>query len=151
MEARRAVAAEGGATVPVPLSDSPSGPISMETVLSSAPEGAGDGVAPTPAVSTTPITISNVHTVSLGPTSATIAWRTSEPVPSRIAYGQSSPALWTDAGQATVDHLADVTGLTAASSWNVWVTARADDGRTANLPYMLTTPPAPPPRAGSTR
>jgi hypothetical protein len=120
-----------------------SGPISTGTVSSSAPAGAGDGTAPTTTVSTTPITISGVHTVSLGPTSATIAWRTSEPVPSRIAYGQSTPTLWTDSGQPTVDHVAEVTGLTASSSWNVWVTARADDGRTANLPYMLTTPPAP--------
>jgi len=125
------------------LSDTPSGPISTGTVASSAPAGAGDGQAPTTttAVSTTPITISGVRTLSLGPTSATIAWRTSEPVSSRIAYGQSTPTLWTDGGQATVDHVAEVGGLTAGSSWNVWVTARADDGRTANLPYMLTTPP----------
>jgi hypothetical protein len=126
-------------------SPSPSGPISTGTVASTAPAGAGDGQAPTTttAVSTTPITISGVHTLSLGPTSATIAWRTSEPVSSRIAYGQSTPTLWTDGGQATVDHVAEVSGLNASSSWNVWVTARADDGRTANLPYMLTTPPAP--------
>ena len=118
-----------------------SGPISTGTVSSSPPGGAGDGTTPTTTVSTTPITISGVHTVALGPTSATIAWRTSEPVLSRIAYGQSTPTLWTDSGQPTVDHVAEVTGLTASSSWNVWVTARADDGRTANLPYMLTTPP----------
>jgi hypothetical protein len=129
------------------LSDSPSlstsGPISIGTVPSTAPAGAGDGPPPTTSVSTTPITISDVHTVSLGPTSATIAWRTSEPVSSRIAYGQSTPTLWTDGDRPTLDHVADVSALTASSSWNVWVTARADDGRTANLPYMLTTPPAP--------
>jgi hypothetical protein len=125
------------------LSDS-SGPISTGTApTSTTSEGGGGQPAPTTTVSTTPITISDVHTVSLSPTSATIAWRTSEPVSSRIAYGQSTPTLWSDAGQATVEHVADVSGLTSGSSWNVWVTARADDGRTANLPYMLTTPPAP--------
>jgi hypothetical protein len=125
------------------LSDS-SGPISTGTApTSTSSSGTSEPPAPTTTVSTTPITISDVHTVSLGPTSATIAWRTSEPVSSRIAYGRSTPTLWTDAGQATVQHTAEVTGLTSASSWNVWVTARADDGRTANLPYMLTTTPPP--------
>jgi hypothetical protein len=97
--------------------------------------------APTVTVSSTPITISDVHTVSLTPFSATIAWRTSEPVESRIAYGPSTPTLWTAAGQSDVDHVAEVSGLGASSSWNLWVTARADDGRTATEPFMLTTPP----------
>lgn len=127
------------------LSDSAaaSGPISTETFSSTASEGAGDGAAPTTTttVSTTPITISDVHTTALTPFSATIAWRTSEPVSSRVAYGQATPTLWTDGDQAAVDHVAEVSGLTAASSWNVWITARASDGRTATEPFLLTTPP----------
>jgi hypothetical protein len=95
----------------------------------------------TPTVSTTPIEISDVRTVSLTPFSATIAWRTSEPVASRIAYGPSTPTLWTADGPAALEHVAEVSGLTFSSSWNVWVTAHADDGRTATEPYMLTTPP----------
>ena len=95
---------------------------------------------PTVTVSSTPITISDVHTVALTPFSATIAWRTSEPVDSRIAYGPGTPTLWTPGGPAALEHVAEVPGLTASSSWNVWVTARAEDGRTATEPYMLTTP-----------
>jgi hypothetical protein len=95
----------------------------------------------TPTISSTPITISDVHTVSLTPFSATIAWRTSEPVESRIAYGPVTPTLWTADGPADVDHVAEVSGLPASSSWNVWVTAKATDGRTATAPYMLTMPP----------
>jgi hypothetical protein len=97
--------------------------------------------APTTTVSATPITISDVHTVALTPFSATIAWSTSEPVSSRIAYGPVTPTLWTADDQATAEHVADVDGLTPGGSWNVWVTARADDGRTATAPFMLTTPP----------
>jgi hypothetical protein len=103
--------------------------------------GATTEPAPTTTVSSTPITISDVHTVALSPFSATIAWRTSESVESRIAYGPGTPTLWTAPGQADVDHVAEVSGLTASSSWNLWVTARADDGRTATEPFMLTTPP----------
>ena len=97
--------------------------------------------APTTTVSSTPISISDVRTVSLTPFSATIAWRTSEPVTSRIAYGPATPTLWTAEDPAALEHVAEVTGLTASSSWNLWVTARADDGRTATAPFMLTTPP----------
>jgi hypothetical protein len=101
---------------------------------------AGSEPAPTTTVSTTPITISDVHTVSLTPLAATIAWRTSEPVASRIAYGFGTPTLWTADGPDALEHVAEVSGLTAATSWNLWVTARAGDGRTATEPYMLTTP-----------
>jgi hypothetical protein len=104
--------------------------------------GTGTSSEPTPTVtvSSTPITISDVHTVALTPFSATIAWRTSEPVDSRIAYGPGTPTLWTAGGQAEVEHAAEVSGLAASTSWNLWVTARADDGRTATEPFMLTTP-----------
>jgi hypothetical protein len=97
--------------------------------------------APTTTVSSAPIAISDVHTVSLTAFSATIAWRTSEPVGSRIAYGATTPTLWTAEDPAEVEHVAEVSGLTASSSWNLWVTARADDGRSATAPFMLTTPP----------
>jgi hypothetical protein len=113
------------------------------TPFTSNDSGSGTGTAPAPTttVSSTPISISDVHTVSLTPFSATIAWRTSEPVASRIAYGPGTPTLWTADGSAALEHVAEVSGLTASSSWNLWVTARADDGRTATEPFMLTTPP----------
>ncbi len=120
-------------------SESP-GPIETAPIPAT-PSGTTSEPAPTTTVSTTPITISDVRTLSLTPFSATIAWRTSEPVASRIAYGSATPTLWTEDATATLEHVAQVSGLTAASSWNVWVTAHADDGRTATQPYMLTTPP----------
>src|SRR5207244_6472948 len=90
--------------------------------------------------STTPIEISDVHTVSLTPFSATIEWRPGEPVSSRMAYGLNAPTLWT-APSDSVDHTATVTGLSFSTSYQLWVNANATDGRTATLPYMLTTPP----------
>jgi hypothetical protein len=116
------------------------GPTETTPFTTSTP-GTSTEPTPTTTISTTPITISDVHTVSLTPFSATIAWRTSEPVSSRIAYGPTTPTLWTADGPDELEHVAEVSGLTSTSSWNVWVTARADDGRTATEPYMLTTPP----------
>jgi len=94
----------------------------------------------TPPVNTTPIVITNVHTLSLSPFSATIAWQTSEAVSSRIAYGLSGPTLWTPASDGT-EHTATVTGLNWSTTYDLWVTANAADGRSATLPYALTTPP----------
>lgn len=91
-------------------------------------------------VNTTPIVISDVHTVSLGPFSATIAWHTSEAVSSRISYGLSGPTLWTPA-TASTDHVATVDGLAWSTTYQLWVNANATDGRSASLPYALTTPP----------
>jgi hypothetical protein len=114
------------------------------TPFTTTSDGAGTGTpaetVPTVTVNTTPVTISDVHTVALTPFSATIAWRTSEPVASRIAYGAGTPTLWSTEGPDDVEHEAVLTGLTAASSWNLWVTARASDGRTATEPFLLTTP-----------
>ena len=120
------------------------GPVET-TPLTANDAGTGTGTSgteptPTVTVSSTPISIADVHTVSLTPFSATIAWRTSEPVESRIAYGPGSPTLWTADGPAALEHVAEVSGLPASTSWNLWVTARADDGRTATEPFMLTTP-----------
>src|SRR6266540_1152343 len=116
------------------------GPTETTPFTTSTP-GTSTEPTPTTPVSTSPITISDVHTVSLTPFSGTIAWRTSEPVASRIAYGLGTPTLWSAEGPAALEHVAEVAGLTSSSSWNVWVTAHADDGRTATEPFMLTTPP----------
>jgi hypothetical protein len=105
------------------------------------------GTAPTttapapPPVPTTPIEISDVHTVSLSAFSATIAWRTSEPVSSSISYGLDSATLWTDADAPSQSHSAIVGGLAAGTSYRLWVNAHAADGRTATSPFVLTTPP----------
>lgn len=91
-------------------------------------------------VSTTPIEIGNVHTISLTPFSATLQWDTSEPVSSRISYGLDSPTVWTAADAQSTSHVATVDGLTNGMSYRLWVNAEATDGRTASLPFVLTTP-----------
>jgi hypothetical protein len=97
--------------------------------------------APAPPVqSSTPITISDVHTVALTPFSATIEWKTSEPVTSQVAYGLDAPTIWTPADAATTSHVATVGGLVDGTSYHLRVDAKADDGRTASAPLVVTTP-----------
>ncbi len=87
-----------------------------------------------------PPEIENVHTISLTPFSATIAWRTNVPATSRIAYGLDAPVLWTAPNIAATEHHATLTGLTFSSSYKVAVTA-ANEGSPARVEeYVLTTP-----------
>ena len=116
----------------VPGQDTTPAPTTAATAPATAP--------PSPPVSTTPIEISNVHTLSLTPFSATIAWETSEPVSSRISYGLDSATLWTPADEQSTSHVATVGGLVDGTSYRLWVDAQASDGRTASAPFVLTTP-----------
>jgi hypothetical protein len=87
-----------------------------------------------------PPEIGNVHTISLTPFSATIAWRTNVPATSRIAYGLDAPVIWTEPNIAATEHRATLTGLTFSSSYNVAVTA-VNEGSPARVEeYVLTTP-----------
>jgi hypothetical protein len=95
---------------------------------------------PSTPVSTTPIEITDVHTIALTPFSATIEWQTSEPVSSRIAYGLDAATLWTAADPQSTSHVAVVGGLVDQTSYRLWVDAQASDGRTASAPFVLTTP-----------
>jgi hypothetical protein len=95
----------------------------------------------TPAAPTgPPPQIESVHTISLTPFSATIAWRTSVPATSRIAYGLDAPVIWTAPSTATTEHQATVTGLTFSSSYKVAVTAVNEGGPAQVDEYLLTTP-----------
>jgi hypothetical protein len=103
--------------------------------------------SPTDTTTTTPAEpagpppeIENVHTISLTPFSATIAWRTNVPATSRIAYGLDAPVLWTAPSIATTEHQATLTGLTFSTSYKVAVTAvnSGTPGRVEE--YVLTTP-----------
>jgi hypothetical protein len=87
-----------------------------------------------------PPEIENVHTISLTPFSATIAWRTSVPATSRIAYGLDAPVLWTAPNIAATEHQATLTGLTFSSSYKVAVTAASDGSPERVEEYVLTTP-----------
>ena len=87
-----------------------------------------------------PPEIENVRTISLTPFSATIAWSTSVPATSRIAYGLDAPVIWTAPNAAATEHQATLTGLTFSSSYKVAVTA-ANEGSPARVDeYVLTTP-----------
>jgi hypothetical protein len=87
-----------------------------------------------------PPEIENVHTISLTPFSATIAWRTNVPATSRIAYGLDAPGLWTAPNIASTEHQATLTGLTFSSSYKVAVTAVNEGSPQRVEEYVLTTP-----------
>jgi hypothetical protein len=87
-----------------------------------------------------PPEIENVHTTSLTAFSATIAWRTSLPATSRIAYGLDAPVLWTTPNIASTEHQATLTGLTFSTSYKVAVTATNEGSPSRVEEYVLTTP-----------
>ncbi len=87
-----------------------------------------------------PPEIENVHTISLTPFSATIAWHTNVPATSRIAYGLDAPVIWTAPNGAATEHRATLTGLTFSSSYKVAVTAVNEGSPTRVDEYVLTTP-----------
>jgi hypothetical protein len=94
-----------------------------------------------PAAPTPPApTIEDVHTVSLTPFCATIAWRTSVPSSSRIAYGLDAPVVWTDASSDSTSHQATVSGLTFSTSYKLAVTAENAGGQAPIAEFLLTTP-----------
>ncbi|HXE93661.1 MAG TPA: fibronectin type III domain-containing protein, partial [Gaiellaceae bacterium] len=102
---------------------------------------------PTDTTTTTPAApvgpppeIENVHTTALTPFSATIAWRTSVPASSRIAYGLDAPVIWTPASGASTEHQATLTGLGFDDSYKLAVTAVNDGGAARVAEFVLTTP-----------
>lgn len=56
-----------------------------------------------------PPAIENAHPTALTPFSETIAWRTSVPASSRIAYGLDAPVIWTGHTVASTEHQATLT------------------------------------------
>ena len=122
----RFLALPGVVTTP-PASNSPSDTTATTTVPA----------APTEP----PPEIQDVHTLSLTPFSATIAWSTNVPATSRIAYGLDAPVLWTAPSVASTEHQATLTGLTFSSSYKVAVTAANEGGSGRVDEYLLTTPP----------
>jgi hypothetical protein len=87
-----------------------------------------------------PPQIADVHTTSLTPFSATIAWRTDVPATSRIAYGLDAPVLWTGPSSDTTQHQATLTGLTFSSSYQLAVTAVNGGSQASVAQFVLTTP-----------
>jgi hypothetical protein len=129
------------ALVPFSLSD----PGALDTGLPGLWTPLGEPTSTPPTGSTdaapaAPLTISDVQAVSLSAFAATVSWRTSEPVSSRVAYGVDVPTLWTAPAPPSIDHVATLTGLTFDTAYRVSVDARADDGRRVSAPFLLNTP-----------
>jgi hypothetical protein len=119
--------------------------LALPSIVTAAPPSGSPGdttaTTTTPAAPTgPPPEIENVHTLSLTPFSATLAWRTNVPTTSRIAYGLDAPVLWTAPSVATTEHQATLTGLTFSSSYKVAVTAASEGGPGSVDEYLLTTP-----------
>jgi hypothetical protein len=70
--------------------------------------------------------------VSAGPFSATVGWRTSLPARSFLAYGVESlgPTLWTSPTVGT-QHSATIEGLAPATSMHLWITASRTESQRA--------------------
>ncbi|MDQ5822483.1 MAG: hypothetical protein M3540_13695, partial [Actinomycetota bacterium] len=102
---------------------------------------------PDPASPPPPLAISDVQAVSVTAFSATISWKTSEPVSSRAAYGIETPTLWTPPAAPSTDHVATLTGLSFDTNYRVSLDAAAADGRRVSAPFLMTTPGLP---AGAT-
>ena len=116
-----------GATVPA--SGTPAGTTTTTTATTAPAAPSGP-----------PPTISNVQTLALTPFSATLSWRTSEAASSRVVYGLDVPVVWTAPTASGTTHQLTVTGLNAASTYHLDVTATTQDGRSGVSQFLLTTP-----------
>jgi hypothetical protein len=87
-----------------------------------------------------PPSIADVRTVSVGPFSATLSWRTSEAATSRVVYGLDAPVLWSAPTAAGTTHQTTIAGLAFSSTYHLDVTATTADGRSAVSQFLLTTP-----------
>jgi hypothetical protein len=115
--------------------------LALPGVASSSPPPSAPTTTTTPTAPTVAApTIEDVHTVALTPFSATIAWQTSVPASSRIAYGLDAPVVWTEASSDSTTHQATVTGLTFSSSYKLAVTAENAGGQAPIAEFLLTTP-----------
>jgi hypothetical protein len=149
------VDAESLAVSDTAASDGPSAsvaPYARDLTFLAFPTGATVPSTGTPADTTTattttpaapsgpPPSISDVRTVALTPFSATLSWRTSEAASSRVVYGPDAPVVWTAATVSGTAHQATISGLIAASTYHLDVTATTADGRSAVSQFLLTTP-----------
>ena len=129
-------------------------PYARDLTFMAFPSGAAPPTTSTPTETTTtttttsapaapsgpPPSIAEVRTVSVGPFSATLSWRTSEAATSRVVYGLDAPVLWSAPTAAGTTHQATITGLTFSSTYHLDVTATTADGRSAVSQFLLTTP-----------
>ena len=90
----------------------------------------------------TRLELSNIRVTALSPLSATIAWRTSIPTGSWLAYGpdEGGPTLWHVADGSRLSHSVTLSGLSFATAYRVWVSAVGPDGQEAVGRFQFKTP-----------
>lgn len=86
-----------------------------------------------------PLEIRDVRVDALQSSSATLSWRTSEPVVSRIGYGLDATTLWTPSSMS-IEHTATLDGLLPATTYRLWIMAHAEDGRAVEVESVMATP-----------
>ena len=109
--------------------------VSRDGFARSPPGGSGGpGGLPTPSISGLRVTARSAF-------SATVAWSTALPTWSRVAYGlrETGPTLWSPPGESELEHEATLTGLSASTSYRVWVGAPTAEGQTEQATLDLET------------
>src|SRR5262249_57087382 len=71
---------------------------------------------------------------------APLWWHRGEAATPRIVYAFDTPVVWTAPTDPGTAHQLTVSGLTAASTYHLDVTATTADGRSSVSQFLLTTP-----------
>ena len=88
----------------------------------------------------TRLEITDVRVSQPSPFAATVSWRTSVPVGSRLAYGRgSSPTLWHVGESVRTTHRVQLSSLLPRTSYRVWLTAIGPVGQEASTTLDVTT------------
>ena len=92
-----------------------------------------------------PLRLSDIKVSDLSSFSATIAWRTSLPGASWLAYGlrESGPTIWRLPSGSRREHSVTLSGLSFATSYRVWLSATGPDGLQARATLDFKTPALP--------
>ena len=93
------------------------------------PLGALVATAP---VNANPPQITGVHATATSPTSATVTWTTDVPATSRVRFGLLAPAAAADSSGLTRQHVIQLTGLAAASTYRYDVESTTRTGSRAS-------------------
>jgi stage II sporulation protein D len=103
----------------------------------------GPGPVPVPQPLPPPPQIAGLQLVSLGPTTATVSWRSSALTTGTAASGLGAPVLWELPDLPAYDHLSTLTGLEPGMAQRLWVQGRDDFGQAATAELDVTTPALP--------
>ena len=110
--------------------------VSADGFARSPPGGSGGPTGGTPISA-----ISRLRVTARSAFSATVAWSTALPTGSRVAYGlrETGPTLWSPSGESGLEHQANLSGLSPATSYRLWVPAPSAEGQTEQATLDLRT------------